>query len=71
MRDLPIGARLYVAAVIVTGAVIVLIDVLRLEQWGYALALMFLVLVATRLTTPLRRAVVSVRIWMPRLCIGC
>lgn len=59
MRDLPIGARLYVASVIVTGAVIVLIDVLRLEQWGYALALMFLVLVATRLTTPLRRAVVD------------
>jgi HD-GYP domain-containing protein (c-di-GMP phosphodiesterase class II) len=59
MRDLPIGARLYVAAVIVTGAVIVLFDVLRLEQWGYALALMSLVLVATRLTTPLRRAVVD------------
>jgi len=59
MRDLPIGARLYVAAVIVTGAVIVLVESLRLTEWLYALALMGLVLVATRLTTPLRRAVVD------------
>jgi hypothetical protein len=59
MRDLPIGARLYVAVVSVVGAVIVVwgASSLSREQWRTALTLAGLVVVANFSRSPLRRVV--------------
>ena len=66
MRELPFGARLYVAAVVLAGAVLVAADAYLLTtdpdhqgDWLTVLGLSFLVLVANLLLTPLRRAVVD------------
>jgi hypothetical protein len=66
MRELPFGARLYVAAVVLAGALVIAADVYLLTNdpdrrtaWLTVVGLCFLVLVANLLLTPLRRAVVD------------
>jgi hypothetical protein len=59
MRDLPIAARLYVAAVIAVGTVIVVWggSSLTRDQWQVAIALAGLIIIANFSRSPLRRVV--------------
>ena len=73
MRELPIGARLYVAVVSVVGMGVLVWGALNLsglEQWATAAMLSLLVVLAHLIQTPLRRSVavsqgINISVGMP------
>ncbi len=70
MRELPIAARLYIAAVIVLGALVIALGAAQMTRWSAVLALAALVVLGEGLSTLLARSVnrnegVGISISMP------